>query len=193
MGNIKINEMVLKAKQGDKEAIEEIIKKYTPFVIKTARSIYVKGYDIQDLIAIGQASIIKAINRYDTERSNAFTTYVFNTIRRELYLLIRSNVKEARCCSLHSLNKEGCELIDILACDFNIEEDSIKKEEKVILSATLKKLNEKEKEIVYWYYFNNRNLKDYAGFKGVSYRTAVDRKKKAIVKLKKYLKEMNFF
>lgn len=182
----KIKELILEAKQGDKEALEAIIEKYTPFVIKTARSIYVKGYGIEDLIAAGQVGIIKAINMYDTERSDGFTTYVFNTIRTTLYLLIRKAVKEASCCSLHSLNSEGRELIDTLASDFNIEDDMVKKDERDSLSAALKRLGEGEKEIIYWYYFNKRNLKEYANFKGVSYRTAIARKKKAIAKLRKY-------
>lgn len=172
--------------------MEEIIERYTPFVVKTARSIYVKGQDLSDLIQIGQASIIKAVNMYDTTRENAFTTYVFNTVRRTLYLLIRSSVKNSRCCSLHSVNKEGSELIDTLESSENIEEDSVKREEKDMLSKALGKLCEKDKEIICWFYFQNRNLKDYARFKEVSYRTAVDRKKKALMKLKKYLGEMDF-
>lgn len=172
--------------------MEEIIKKYTPFVIKTARSIYVKGYDVEDLVQIGQASIMKAVNMYDTERENAFTTYVFNTIRRTLYLLIRSSVKDAKCCSLQSLNKEGCELIEVLACEDDIEENMIKKEEKAMLANALRKLNEQEKEIIYWFYFENRRLGDYANLKGICYKAAGDRKKKALMKLKKCLEGMNF-
>ncbi|WML33457.1 sigma-70 family RNA polymerase sigma factor [Clostridium sp. OS1-26] len=184
--------MLIKAKQGDREAMEEIMKRYTPFVIKTARSIYVKGYAIEDLVQEGQASIIKAVNMYDTERGNAFTTYVFNTIKRTLYLLIRAGVKEANCCSLHSLNKEGCEFIDVLVSTENIEEDTVKKEEKTMLSKALKKLDEGEKEIIYWYYLENKTLNEYANFKEVCYRTAIARKKKSLLKLKKYLEEMNY-
>lgn len=172
--------------------MEEIIKRYTPFVVKTARSIYVKGQELDDLVQIGKAAIIKAVNMYDTTRENAFTTYVFNTVRRTLYLLIRSSVKDSKCCSLHSVNKEGCELIDTLEDTENIEEEWVKEEEKAMLSKVLRKLEEKDKEIIYWFYFQNRNLKDYAKYKEVSYRTAVDRKKKALMKLKKYLEGMNF-
>ncbi|WP_411680019.1 sigma-70 family RNA polymerase sigma factor [Clostridium thailandense] len=191
--SVDINEMILNAKKGDKIATQKIIEKYTPFAIKTARSIYVKGYDIEDLIAIGQAAVIKAINIYDTEKSSAFTTYVFNTIKTEVYQVLRKNIKEASCCSLHSLNKDGLEFINTLVSDFNIEEDSIKREEKTILRTALKKLNEEEKEIIYWYFYHNKTLKDYGKYKGISYRTAVDRKKKAVEKLKKYLKKLKFF
>ncbi|MBV7271467.1 sigma-70 family RNA polymerase sigma factor [Clostridium sp. PL3] len=172
--------------------MEEVIKRYTPFVIKTARSIYVKGQEVEDLIQIGQASIIKAVNMYDTERENAFTTYVFNTIRRTLYLLIRSSVKDAKCCSLNTSNNEGCELIDVLAGDEDIEEEMIKKEEKAMLAKALRKLNEQEKEIIYWFYFEKRSLREYASLKGIYYKTAGDRKKKALRKLKKCLEGMDF-
>lgn len=192
INNDEIIKLILQAKEKDKGAMEEIIERYTPFVIKTARSIYVKGQELDDLVQIGRASIIKAVNMYDTTRENAFTTYVFNTVRRTLYLLIRSSIKDSKCCSLHSVNKEGRELIDTLESTENIEEEWVKREEKVMLSRALKKLSEKDKEIICWFYFQNRNLKDYANFKEVSYRTAVDRKKKALMKLKKYLEEMDF-
>lgn len=86
INNDEIIKLILQAKEKDKGAMEEIIKRYTPFVIKTARSIYVKGQEVGDLVAIGQAAIIKAVNMYDTTRENAFTTYVFNgfTLKTEV-------------------------------------------------------------------------------------------------------------
>ena len=105
-------EKIVLAKFGDKEAMGEITKMFTPFVIKTARSIYIRSYDIEDLIQIGQVSIIKAVNMFDTDKSNGFTSYVTNAIMRTLYTLIRDNVKKASYCSLNSLNEEGFELID---------------------------------------------------------------------------------
>lgn len=179
-----INDRIAKAKSGDKEAMEEIIISFTPFIIKTAKSIYIKGYDISDLIQIGGISIIKVVNMYDINRGNGFTTYVTTAIKRSLYALIRNNIKKTSYCSLNSLNEEGCELMDIIVSEENIEEDFFKKEEKNQLRKALKKLSEKEKEIIYWFYYENKTLQDYSIYKGINYRTAVGRKKKALIKLK---------
>lgn len=165
----------------------EIVRRFTPFVIKTAKSIYVRGHDINDLIQIGQVSIIKAVNKFDTEKDNGFTSYVTNAVKRHFYNLIRDNVKKSSYCSLNSLNQEGCELMDTLASEENLEEDFVQAEEKKKLTRALNKLSEKEKEIIYWFYFDNRTLQDYVKFKGIGYRTAVDRKKRALVKLKKFM------
>ena len=177
-------EKIVLAKSGDKEAMGEIVGKFTPFVIKTAKSIYIKSWDIEDLIQIGQVSIIKAVNMFDTDKSNGFTSYVTNAIMRNFYTLIRDNVKKTSYCSLNSSNEEGSELIDIIASDEDIEEDFIKEEEKRRLTKALNKLLEQEKEIIYWFYFENRTLQDYVNFKGIAYRTAVDRKKRALIKLR---------
>lgn len=183
---------ITSAKAGDKKAMEEIVTSFTPFVIKAARSIYVRGYELQDLIQIGGASVIKAVNMYDAAKGSKFTSYVFSAVRINFYNLIRTNAKRNYECSINSLNNEGFELIDSIASEENVEEDMVKKEEKLLLNRALNKLSELEKEIIYWFYFENRTLNDYANFKEVCYRTAVDRKKKALTKLKKYLKEMGY-
>ncbi|MBC2579078.1 sigma-70 family RNA polymerase sigma factor [Clostridium sp. DJ247] len=182
-------EKVVLAKAGNNEVMGEVIKRFTPFIIKTARGIYVKGYELEDLIQIGQVSIIKAVNMFDVDKSSGFISYVTNTITRSLYYLIRSSVKAASCCSLNSVNDEGYELIESIVSEENLEEQIIQDEEKAALNKALEKLPLKHKEIIYWFYFENKTLEQYAKEKGIAYRTAVDRKKKALEKLRGMLKE----
>lgn len=188
MENGDIMEKIIKAQQGDEKVLEDIIKKFTPFIIKTARSIYVNGHDLEDLIQIGKISVIKAVNMYDVSREKGFVTYVTNAVTRNFYNLIRARVKEGSFCSLNSVNDEGSELIDSIACGDNLEEDYETKEEKLMLLKALEKLSEKEREVIYWFYFQNKTLEQYAREKGICYRTAVDRKKKALIKLRDFLK-----
>lgn len=160
--------------------------------MKTARTIYVKGLDDSDLVQIGQASLIKAVNMYDTDKGNGFTTYAVNAIKRNFYTLIRDNIKLASCCSINSVNNEGTEFIESIASEENFEQDFIEREEKALLSKAINRLSEKEKEIIHWFYFENRTLQDYIKFKGIAYRTAVDRKKRALIKLREYLEGMGY-
>jgi RNA polymerase sigma factor, sigma-70 family len=171
--------------------MEEIIRRFTPFVIKTARGIYVKGYEFQDLIGIGQASIIKAVNMFDISKGKGFISYVTNAVTKNFYYLIRGNVKTASCCSLNSVNSEGIEIIDCLVSEENLEEKIIEDEEKADLNRALEKLPEKERDIIYWFYFENKTLEQYAKEKEIAYRTVLDRKKRALEKLKVMLKERN--
>ena len=77
-------EKVVQAKKGDKEALREIIVSFTPFVIKTARGIYVKGCDEDDLIQIGRMSIMKAVSMFDVSKGKGFISYVTNSVTKLL-------------------------------------------------------------------------------------------------------------
>jgi RNA polymerase sporulation-specific sigma factor len=169
--------------------MEELIRRFTPFVVKTARGIYVKGYELMDLIQIGKISIIKAVSMFDINKGNGFTSYVTNAIKRTLYTLIRDNIKKTSYCSLNSLNSEGIEIIDCIASEENFEEQIIEDEEKATLNRALKNLLEKERDIIYWFYFENKTLEQYAKEKGIAYRTVLDRKRRALAKLKSMLGE----
>lgn len=187
-----IRNKIMKAKINDKEALEDIVKSFTPFIIKTAKCTFIRHHDFQDLEQIGKMSVIKAVNMYDVNKGNGFTTYVVNSIKRGFYYLIRQNVKNMGCCSLNSLNNEGEERINAIASEENFEEDIFKDIEKTLLRKALNMLCESEKEIIYWFYFKNKTLQDYAKFKVISYRTASDRKRKILLKLKKSLEEMGY-
>lgn len=174
-------EKILLAKTGDKKSMEEIIKSYTPYIIKTARTIYVKGYELEDLIQIGQLSIIRAVKSFDVHRSKNFTTYATKSVSRAYYSLIRKNIKTPSCCSINSINNEGCELIESIASEENLEE-------KTVLKMALQELTAECREIIQWIYFENKTLELYAEKKGISYRTAIRWKKRALEKLRKLLK-----
>lgn len=169
--------------------MEEIIKSFTPCVIKAAKGIYIRGQSEEDLIQIGQLSIIKAVNMFDVNKSKSFASYVKNSIIRNFYYLIRSNIKAASCCSLNSINGEGNELIDTIVSEENLEESILEKEEKAALKRAVAELPEKYREIIVWFYMENKTLEQYSKEKGIGYRTAKNRKKKALEKLKEMLKE----
>ena len=129
---------------------------------------------------------------YDTDKGDGFTTYAANAIKRNFYTLIRDNVKLASCCSINSVNNEGNEFIESIASEENFEQDFIESEEKALLSKAINRLTEKEKDIIHWFYFQNRTLQEYIKFKGIPYRTAVDRKKRALIKLREILEGMDY-
>lgn len=187
MENGDIIEKIIKAKQGDKEALEYIIKRFTPFIIKTARSIYINGQDIEDLIQIGKISVMKAVDKYDITRGNGFVSYVMSAVTRNFYNLIRSRVRQGTTYSLNSQNSEGFELMDSLQSDFNMEEDYEKSEEKFMLMKVLEKLSKEEGELINWIYFQNKTLEKYAREKDICYKTALNRKKKVLIKLRDFL------
>lgn len=176
--------LIKKAQMGDKEAIEDIVTRFIPFIIKTCRRIYIRGFELEDLIQIGQVSIIKAINNYKTNRRYAFTTYAVSTVKTNLYRLMKYKVNSVSEISLNAVNNKGYEIIDILASKDNVEDEIIENEEKRRLHAEINRLSHREKEIIFWFYFENKTLEEYAMQKSICYRAAVERKRRAIKKLR---------
>ncbi|WP_278330508.1 sigma-70 family RNA polymerase sigma factor [Clostridium magnum] len=182
---------VLRAKAGDKEAMGVVMKRFTGLIAKTARGIYIKGLEFDDLVQIGRLSIIKAVNMFDPSKGKSFTGYVKNAIIKNFYYLIRGTAKTASYCSLNSLNSEGIEIIECLVSEENVEEQIIESEQAAALHRALRELSEKEREIIEWFYIKDKALGQYAEEKGIAYRTAIDRKKRALEKLKNILTGRN--
>ncbi|WP_446898502.1 sigma-70 family RNA polymerase sigma factor [Clostridium sp. LBM24168] len=180
----KIEKLVISAKNGDKRALEELCTSFKGFIINKSSAIYIRGYEMEDLVQEGYKSVVTAVNKYDLER-NSFTAYVTNAITKNFYNLMRRNLSKPCSCSLNSLNEEGCELVDTLVSSENIEEDFIELENKLELVNDIDKLSSNEKDIIYWYYMDKKSLGEYAESRGINYRTAVYRKKTAVDKLKK--------
>lgn len=169
--------------------MEAVIKSFTPCIIKNARSIYIKGHEVSDLVQIGRLSVIKAVNMFDINKSKSAASYIKNSIVKNFYYLMRGSIKKVSCCSLNSINDEGQELIDTIASEETLEEKVLEEEEKAALKRAVDKLPEKYREVILWFYIENKTLDQYSKEKGIPYRTVKHRKNKALEKLKDMLKE----
>ncbi|MBV7275710.1 sigma-70 family RNA polymerase sigma factor [Clostridium sp. PL3] len=192
---IKINkldliETIKEAQAGNSRALEYILNKCKPLIMKSSLEIYIDGYETQDLAQIASIALIKAVNKYDCSRSPGFIAYakkiIKNALNDELRRFLNKRNDKKFKCSLNKLNEDGIELLEILASDVNLEAEIILKEEIIILRKALFTLNPKELEIVDWFYFKQRSLKEYSEIKGLKKATAIKRKIRAIEKLKKY-------
>lgn len=185
-----VNNLILKAQNNDKNALEEIVKIYKPYIIKIARSIYINGYETEDLIQIGVIALIKAVKRFQLERGAVFTafavTVIKNAFNEELRKIIGKRWDKKFKCSLNNVTEEGKEFIEMLASEEDIEEEVVLKEQIILLRKVMSKLPEKDREIIQWFYFENRSLKEYSELKGISANLAAQRKGRAMEKLKRY-------
>lgn len=185
---LKLEELLIRAKNGDKTAAGEICERFNGMIINLARSFYINGYTMEDMMQEGRVSLIKAIQKYDLGSRYPFASYAASAVKKNFYCKIRDNVKKPSCCSLYSVNNNGNELIDMIASEENIEEDLIKRQCQVHLWKAVKKLPKEERNIIIWYYVQGRNLKEYGTRKGISYRTVAYRKRKAIEHLKNIIR-----
>ncbi|MVX64928.1 sigma-70 family RNA polymerase sigma factor [Clostridium chromiireducens] len=81
-------ELVLSYQQGDKQALESLIKNIRGLVVKIANRFYDSGriYDLDDLIQAGNIGVIEAAKNYkfDMEHKASFSTYAFSVIRSNI-------------------------------------------------------------------------------------------------------------
>ena len=87
--------IVLKASNGDKLALEYIITKYRNFVKAKAKSYFLVGADKEDIIQEGMIGLLKGIKSFDFDRDTSFKTFVAMCIRRQVFTAIKnSNTKK---------------------------------------------------------------------------------------------------
>ncbi len=72
------------ARLPDPEARDELAALYQPLAEYLARRFYGRGEPLEDLIQVANIGLIKAIDRFDTERGVKFSTYATATVVGEL-------------------------------------------------------------------------------------------------------------
>lgn len=153
-----------------------------------------------DLISIGTIGLIKAVNTYSGKKSTRLATYAAKCIENEILMSIRASkrVKQEVSLSLPiGIDKDGNEisLNDILGTDTDEIVDSISLKIQVchLYDAIKKALTAREQTVIlYRYGLMGREplpQREIAKSLGIS-RSYVSRiEKKALKKLKEYLKE----
>lgn len=71
----------IRCSNGDEEAREQLILAYRPMVYWLAKNLKVHYGTYPDLIQEGMVSLIKAVDRFDAERNNCFSTYAYYKIK----------------------------------------------------------------------------------------------------------------
>lgn len=83
--------LIERAKNGEEEAKEEIIKNNTGLVKNIAVKFTARGYELDDLMQIGFIGLLKAVERFDTGFDVMFSTYAVPMIMGEIKRYIRDD------------------------------------------------------------------------------------------------------
>lgn len=142
------------AKNQDKDAILFFIEKYQPLIKKYAFKYNLKNYDNNDLIQIGNISIITAINKYDLSKGNEhIDSYIINTIKNAFRNLARSEIKYTSESSLNITVDEDNEIEALLRDSLDLEEYIINSMMHNLLKTILATLSHDEHELIRIAYF----------------------------------------
>lgn len=82
--------LISRCRQGDRTALECIMEKYKPLVIKKARSMFLIGGETEDLIQEGMIGLFKAVQDFDPDRETSFYRFSKLCINRQIYSAVTS-------------------------------------------------------------------------------------------------------
>ncbi|WP_163194042.1 RNA polymerase sporulation sigma factor SigE [Clostridium thermarum] len=192
--------LVIKLVEGDESVRSILIERNLRLVVYIARKFENTGVGVEDLISVGTIGLIKAVNTFDPEKKIKLATYASRCIENEILMYLRRNSKVKAEISFYeplNIDWDGNELLlsDILGTEndivYNLIEDEIDKQ---LLVLAMKRLNEREKEIVSLRFGLNgsgeKTQKEVADMLGIS-QSYISRLEKRIIKrLKKEINKM---
>ena len=182
------------------EAKTQLIQRNLRLVVYIARKFDNTGVDNDDLISIGTMGLIKAIQSFKPEKNIKLATYASRCIENEILMYLRRTARlKAEVSFDEPLNTdfEGNELLlsDVLGTSADtVYGDIESRAEKEQLKEALKKLNDRERKIMFLRFGLGGNeemtQKDVADLLGISQSYISRLEKKIIIRLKKEIAKM---
>ena len=180
-----MKEKLIRAKAGDKNAIQEIIEAFNPLITKATLRFYIKGLEKSDIKQIATLALIKAIKNFDTEKSNSFPAYAQITVKNMFIMEMRKAENKYYKEKINCEIKEVFNIEEIKSKDIDLNEDLIKKEERMNLIKIINLLKEEDRELIKAFYIDQIKIKDYSKKHNIPYGNLIYKKNKIL----KYLRE----
>lgn len=183
-----IQEIYFDAIKDQEEALTELLFRLQPLIISSIRKYYNRKEEMDDLIQEGRLLILESVENYSKDYSVPFLGYIKSRLK---YLYLGKN-RIKKVVSLNvSIGEEGVEHINMLQDDFCLEEDYVRNEEKSGILLKIEMLPKRERQVVKSYYYGNLSISEIANKYGISYRTVINTKKRALERLKKEMEDKN--
>ncbi len=147
-------DLVRRSNTGDIKARNKLIEHNLRLVVFLAKKYDNTMYDLEDLVSIGTIGLIKGIKTYKLDKNIKLATYASRCIDNEILMFLRKNKKRMSEVSFEdsvNLDSEGNELHieDIFGTEEDLVEKSIEcKDDKALLQEEVKKLDDRDKEII---------------------------------------------
>jgi RNA polymerase sigma-32 factor len=115
-------ELARASRAGDREASEKLIAACLPFVVRIALEYRRWGVPIEDLVQQGSLGLLRAAEKYDTDKDVRLITYAVYWIRAEIrdyvvrcYRIVRLGTTRSERRALRAFRREGVENVADLA------------------------------------------------------------------------------
>ena len=194
------NELVVKLSLGDQSVRDLLIEHNLRLVVYIARRFENTGVDLDDLVSVGTIGLIKAVNSFNADKNIKLATYASRCIENEILMHLRKTFKIKSEVSFDeplNTDNEGNELVlsDVMGTDADAVYKKIESGvEKDLLLGALKRLNDREREIMELRYGLNgaeeKTQKEVADMLGISQSYISRLEKKIIGRLQKEFAKM---
>ena len=88
------NEIIKKINNGDKNALNYLLEKYTDIVNMKSGKYFMVGAEKEDIMQEGLIGLFKAIKSFDPEKQSSFKTFANLCIERQLQTAIKSSMRQ---------------------------------------------------------------------------------------------------
>lgn len=193
MDTAEINALI-KAKNGDNESFEMLLKKYEKYLYINAKNYYLSDGDREDLIQEGMIGLLKGIKSFDFDRDTSFKTFVAMCIRRQVFTAIKnSNTKKNLMLNTNYPSDEEKDTDDIIYVErsSNAEEIYLYKElMEEFEKYSREHFSKMEKEVLN-YLIKGYNYGEIVEKMGKSTKTVDNTYQRIKIKVKNWLKEQS--
>ena len=145
---------------------------------------HIKNYDEYDLVQIGYIALIRAVEKYN-EGSNSFSSYVYTAIKNAMRYTARENKKHLSNLSINASidGQSSLDFTEFFQSNEDLENDYLEHEKTLELQRIISDLEPDEFELIFFVYYNNFSLTDYAAKKGIPYSKIIRKKNFILEKL----------
>src|SRR6188472_880451 len=83
-------QLVVRARNGDDQALDQLLRRYTPFVRLKASSYFLAGGDAEDLVQEGLIGLYKAVRDFRVEKETSFRSFAELCVTRQIITAIKT-------------------------------------------------------------------------------------------------------
>lgn len=193
---MEVNDLILKAQQGDENAMESIVNLFRAKVTAISREYFLVGAGLDDIIQEGMIGLFKAVYVYNPQKNHNFGSFATLCIERQIQTAIK-NANRKKNSPLNSYvpisqfddrddDEEKLKLV--LADDgSDIEQNYINKELNVVVMSKVKSLLTDEQFKLLKMFLNGKSYIEMAEAMNVTTKQ-IDNNLQAIKKILKSLK-----
>ena len=175
----EISNLIIKAKNNNEDAIEELLQVFKPKVIAICREYFLVGAEFDDMLQEGMIGLYKAINVYDETKNHSFSAFASLCIHRQLQNAVK-NANRKKNSPLNSYlpikyydgssSSEEDNVLKLVIVDDNsdIEQNYIDKELNTIVISKVKDMLSQEQFLVLKLFLNGVSYSEIAKTMGIT-------------------------